>query len=157
MNRGVAILAVCALFLSGVAIGALGMHLYYAQRLMRPGEPPALAGRFLVGHLTRQLDLSQEQQAEIRVILDESRQAGAELRQRMRPEVEDLLLQTREAIEEVLTPEPRERFDEMHRFDRRPLERLFLGPERGRPGRGGPGRGDPGAGAGPRGRRPPRE
>ena len=58
MSRGVAILAVCALFLSGVAIGALGMHLYYAERLMRPGEPPAMAGRFLSGHLMQRLDLS---------------------------------------------------------------------------------------------------
>lgn len=152
MNKTVAILAVCALFISGVVIGALGMHLFYVQRLMRPGEPPAMTGRLLTGYLTRELDLTVEQQAEIREILGASRRQGAQLRQRMRPEVEELMGQTREAIEEILTPEQRQKLDEMRRRDRRPLERLFLGPADGPGPRGGPGGGPP---DGRRGRRRP--
>jgi Spy/CpxP family protein refolding chaperone len=153
MNKTVAILAVCALFVSGVVIGALGMHLFYVQRLMRPGEPPAMAGRLLTGYLERQLDLSEEQQSEIREILGASRRQGAELRQRMRPEVEALMGQTRQAIVEVLTPEQRQKLDDIRRRDRRPLERLFLGPADGSPERpGGPGGGPP---DGRRGRRRP--
>lgn len=155
MNRGVAILAVCALFVSGVAIGALGMHLYYAQRLMRPGEPPLMAGRLLSDHLARELDLSAEQQAVIREILEDSHRRGAALRYRMRPEVETLMRRTREAIDEVLTEEQRLKLEEMQRFDRRPIERLFLGPGDLR-GNGRPG--PPGGGPhGPRGRHRPRQ
>lgn len=139
MNKAVAILAVCALFISGVVIGALGMHLFYVQRLMRPGEPTAMAGRLLTGYLARELDLTPAQQTEIREILGASRRQGAELSQRMRPEVEAVMAQTRDAIEEILTPEQRRKLDEMRQRDRRPIERLFLGPGDGRHGRpGGP-------------------
>lgn len=154
MNRGIAILAVCALFISGVVIGALGMHLFYAQRLMRPGEPPAMAGRLFGAHLARRLDLSEEQQEEIRAILEESRREGEELRNRMRPEVEMLMQRTRAAIEEVLTPEQQEKFEEMRQFDRRPIERLFLGPMGGHP-EGHPR--SPGGPRGPRNRRRPQQ
>ena len=139
MNRGFAILAVCALFVSGVVIGALGMHLYYVQKLTSPWQHPAMVGRVMNERLVRELDLSEEQRQEIQAILEESRRAGAELRQRMRPEVEGLMRSTREAIEEVLTPEQREKFEQMRRLDRRPIERLFLGPMDGQHGpRSGP-------------------
>ena len=69
MTRGLSILAVSALFLSGVAIGALGMHLYYAERLERPGAPPEMAARHFGERLERELELSAEQRAEIREIL----------------------------------------------------------------------------------------
>ena len=128
MNRGISLLAVSALFLSGVAIGALGMHLYYANRLAHPGAPPAMASRFFASHLERRLDLSQDQRQAIHEILDDSRREGADLRARLRPDVESLMERTRERIEAVLTPEQRETFDEMRRFERRGIEQLLLGP-----------------------------
>ena len=126
MNRGMAILAVCALFVSGVAIGAVSMFLY-AQHVMRPGAAPP-TGQFLSGRLARELDLSEGQQEEIRQILVESWREGEELRHRLRPEVEQLMRKSRQAIEDVLTPEQRERFDQLERLDRGPIERLLLGP-----------------------------
>lgn len=156
MNRGVAILAVCALFLSGVAIGAMGM-LLYVQQVARSGEPAFDSDRaFDRGHLIRELDLSEEQRAQIRSILEASWREGAEMRRQLRPEVEALMGRTRASIEAVLTPEQREKFEQMQRLDRRPLERLLLGPGVGPPGPRHPGeRGGPSDG--PRGRRrPPR-
>jgi Spy/CpxP family protein refolding chaperone len=139
MNKGVAILAVCALFVSGVVIGVLGMHLYYVQKLTDPWQHPAMVGRVMNERLVRELDLSEEQREEIQAILEDSRREGEEMRQRMRPEVEGLMKRTLEAIEEVLTPEQRERFEQMRRLDRRPIERLFLGPMDGQHGpQGGP-------------------
>ena len=128
MNKGIAILAVCALFFSGIAIGALGMHLYYAQRLAHPGAPPAMATRMLGGHLDRRLDLTAEQQREIGRILAESRREAAEIRDRMRPEVEALVQRTEERIAAVLTEEQRRQFEEMRRFERRRVEQFLLGP-----------------------------
>lgn len=153
MNRGVAILAVCALFLSGVAIGAVGMFLYVHQ-VVRSGEPRFDSDRVMRrGHLVQELDLSDEQHAQVRAILEESWREGAEMRRKMRPEVEALMGRTRAAIEEVLTPEQLAKFEQMRRLDRRPIERLLLGPSVGHPGSRRPG--EP---AGPRGRRrPPRE
>ena len=149
MNKSIAILAVCALFISGVAIGALGMHLYYVQKLTSRWQHPAMVGRMMNERLARELDLSDEQQQEIQTILEGSRRRGAEMREYMRPRVEQLMRRTETAIEEVLTPEQREKFEQMRRHDRRPIERLFLGPADGSGARGGPGGG--------RGRRrPPR-
>jgi Spy/CpxP family protein refolding chaperone len=128
VNRTVALLAVVALFVSGVVIGALGMHLYYAERLIRPGAPPMMAARMLGGHLERRLDLSVEQQRQIETILAESRREAAELRIRLRPDVEALIERTGERIAAVLTPQQRREFDEMRRRDRRRTEQLLLGP-----------------------------
>ena len=58
MSRGWAVLLVWALFLSGVAVGALGMHLYYFEKHqgsarhgggprglpLLPGRPPLAGG-----------------------------------------------------------------------------------------------------------------
>lgn len=128
MNKGVAILAVCALFFSGIAIGALGMHLYFARRLTEPGAPPAMATRMLGGHLDRRLDLTAEQEREIGDILAESRREAAELRDRMRPEVEALVRRTQERIAAVLSEEQRRQFEDMRRFEGRRIEQLLLGP-----------------------------
>jgi Spy/CpxP family protein refolding chaperone len=128
MTKGGSLLAISALFLSGVAIGALGMHLHYARQLVRPGAAPEVAGRFFGGYLERRLDLTDEQSRQIRRILEESRRQGADLRRRMRPDVEALLERTRAEIEALLTPDQRRELEEMRHGERRGLEQLLLGP-----------------------------
>lgn len=142
MSRSWSILVVAALFLSGVAVGALGMHLYYWQRLESsagPGGGPVHAP-MMMGWMERELELSAEQREEIRAILADSMRRGGEMRRELRPRVEELMRDTSDRIAEVLTEEQLERFQEMRTRQRHRLERGFLGP--------------PGGGRGPHRRRP---
>ncbi len=126
-----AILAAAALFASGLAIGALGVHLFYAQKIATVGGPPMPVGPMFERWLFRHLDLSERQRVEVREILERSRAEADELRREMGPRVRIMNRRTAEAISEILTPEQREKMEElMARRERR---------QRGlRPGEGGP-------------------
>ncbi len=128
MSRFTAVVAVVGLFLSGIVIGALGTHLYYAYRLRAPGGPPAMAAGLFVERLERRLDLRPEQAAEIEAILDRTHEAAAEMRRDLRPRVEELMERTADEIRAVLTAEQREAFDLLRRRERRRTDFLLLGP-----------------------------
>lgn len=143
MKRSIAFVYVLGLFLLGILIGALGMHLWDAQRpapgpfggrggMQRPGHemrrgPGHGPGPFFLERLGRQLDLSPEQKESIAEIIDESHREAGALREEILPKVHAQLEQTRQRILEVLTPEQRERFEEFDRRHRRTLERGVLG------------------------------
>ena len=129
MNRFWAFATVAALFLSGVAIGALGMRLI-DERRGPPGplQPnPPLPPR-AVEELQRELNLSPPQREAVARILDESRRQGDAIRREVRPRLEAHLADTERRLMEVLTPEQRERFDALRRERRVRPDRLFLGP-----------------------------
>lgn len=128
MNRVGAFAAVLGLFVVGVLTGALAVHLFYA-RALAVHRPPEWMGRGpLVGALSRRLDLTPEQQDQLREILIDAREEGEELRQRLRPEVEAQMQRTRQRIEAILTPEQKREFDRMHAAHRHWAERFFLEP-----------------------------
>ena len=88
--------------------------------------------------LERRLELSEQQSRQIREILQATRRESAQMRREMRPRIEELLERTRNEIEEVLTPEQRERFEKMRRQRHRRMDQFLLGPPPGpreRPGR----------------------
>lgn len=145
MKRVVAGLAVLALFLIGIAVGALGAHLYYARELRHPGAFPHLAGRFFAEHLERRLLLTPEQRREIDLILRETHERARELRGELEPQVREVMESASARIEGVLTPEQREEFQRLRREQRRRAEHFLLGPPGPRRGPGPPVR-----------RRPPR-
>ncbi len=150
MSRPLSVLLVATLFLSGVAIGALGMHLYYFERLHRPWEGPphgAIHGLlhrlgpgssaeappgtppgtpFLGRWMARELELSPEQQRQIEEILSDSGRRAAAMRHELRPRVEALMEETAGRIAAVLTPEQRRRFERLRQ--RRLLDEGLLGP-----------------------------
>jgi Spy/CpxP family protein refolding chaperone len=143
MKRSIAFVYVAGLFLLGILIGALGIHLWYTQRplagpfggpagMRPPGHefrrgPGHRPGPFFLERIGRQLDLTAEQEQRIAEIIEESHREAGRLREEMLPRVEAQLEQTRQRILEVLTPEQRERFEEFHRQHRRVLERGVLG------------------------------
>lgn len=93
--RRTGMLALLAAFALGMITGASLLHLGRPLPHRPPGEPPVV-------HLKRVLDLTPEQEAEIRGVLDQGR---GEFRARADA--------TRERIRGVLTPDQRERFDAM--------------------------------------------
>ena len=135
MSRSTSILVVAALFLSGIAVGALGMHLYYWRQLAsRGGGGPAGPPMVLSGWMERELELSQEQRDEVRAILTDSMRRGGEMRRELRPRVEELMRETSDRIAAVLSEEQRRRFEELRERQSHRFERGFLGPPGGRRG-----------------------
>ena len=141
MKRHLALVYVAGLFLLGVLVGALAMQLYHSvnapdpRRL--PGRGPAHRPDF-ADLLERRLDLTPDQVQRIDVILAESRAEAEAFHEEMLPRVREQMERTRERISEVLTPEQRERFEELHRRHRGRAERFFLGRRPGRRGEMGP-------------------
>lgn len=128
-SKGLAVLLAAALFASGLAVGALAAHMFYAQKIFGHGGPPMPVGPRFEGWLEHSLDLTAEQRREVGAILERSRREADELRLEMGPRLRRMNRRTVEDISQVLTPEQRERFEEhMARWDRR--QRRF-GPGRG--------------------------
>ena len=132
MNRSTSLFVIAALFLSGVAIGALGMHLYYWQKLGpdQPGRPTGgpMPGPRMMGWMEREIELGPDQREAIREILADSARRGGEMRRELRPRVEELMRQTSERIAEVLTEEQHRRYEELRRRQGERFDRGFLGP-----------------------------
>ena len=134
MKRSLALISVAGLFLLGIVIGAMGMHLYDAQHSY-PG-PPRDGARHesRLNRLDQLLDLTPEQKTRIDEIRKESRVEAEALHEAMLPQVREHMERTRQRIEEVLTPEQREKFNELAQQHRARFERFVLeGPSHGRP------------------------
>lgn len=149
MNRALAIVTVLSLFVAGIAIGALGMHIYQDQRLRHPGRPDETIGfgpGFVGRRLHRVLDLSTEQMEKIDAILERSHEQAMELRRNVHPRVMEIMDRAHEEIAGILDVEQQEKFRQLLQENRRRAEQFFLGPpgDRGGHGRhrswGGPGR-----------------
>lgn len=108
-----AVLVAAALFASGLAIGALGVHLFYAQRIASVAGPPMPVGPMFERWLFRHLDLSERQRTEVREILEQSRAEADELRREMGPRLRMMNRRTADAISEILTPEQRKKMEEL--------------------------------------------
>lgn len=131
MKRSVALLSVVAVFIVGVAIGIVGTHLFYAKMFRRPDGPPGFMGGASVDRLDRHLDLTAEQRRQIDEILRRRREEAETFRREMEPQLRDLFDATEAGIEEILTPEQRERFRQLRETRRGRMDR-FLGPGGGR-------------------------
>ncbi len=142
MKQTSAMVSVVGVFLIGILVGALGMHLYHAEKAgLRPGDGPGpdfrrQGGMIFAQRLNRLLELTDEQREEIEAIRHESRFHSEEMRREMEPVVRQQMEETRHRIMEVLTPEQQKRLQQLGIRERRMVERFLLG-ERGRPGRPG--------------------
>jgi hypothetical protein len=141
----VAIAAVVSLFFVGVVVGALGTHLFYAKQLRQAAAPPEAFVRGFEMQLERALDLTPDQMTSIREILREGHLESERLREELRPRVRAHMERMHARIDEVLSPEQRERFEEFRERQGRRADMFFLGPGHG-PGHGPP----PGRGPGRR-------
>ena len=137
MNRWIASVAVAALFLSGISIGALAVVLLGHHRaesesatggaqgmMMRSPMPPP---EIFIEHLARQLGLDDDQKAKIKSILAESEERSNEIRREIRPRLEAQIEETHRRIGELLTPDQRQKFEDLRREMHRHSDRFFLG------------------------------
>lgn len=133
MRRSSAVAGVVALFLVGVAVGALGDHLVGWHRTR--GGPAGLGvhgghggagglgghgghggpGGRLSAELHRRLDLTADQQRQVDAILGETHRETLALWQEMRPRVAAVIDQGQNRIAQILTPQQRQEFEVIRR------------------------------------------
>jgi Spy/CpxP family protein refolding chaperone len=126
VRRATALLAVVAVFLTGVLVGVLATHVVYLRQIRQPGGLAAVGTRLAAADLRRRLDLTPEQQREVEAILADTRREAAALRAEITPRAAAILTRSQARIASVLTPEQRAEFERTRRRQRERLRR-FLG------------------------------
>ncbi len=123
-------LAVLGVFVLGALVGGL-LTLRVVLRL-RP-ENPFLA-RVVERRLARQLKLDDQQKAVVHDAVEQARRDMLAVRDRVAPEIRQILDRAQQSIRASLRPEQQRKFDEMIRRRDRFLERQqLLSPERPAP------------------------
>src|SRR5262245_54682929 len=101
--------AAFALFLLGFLAGALSLNGYYARRW-----PAATAGnRDRVEQMLNRLQLTKEQDTQVKKILDDMREQLVAVRKESAPKVGEIRRQADERLRQVLTPEQWTQFQQM--------------------------------------------
>jgi Spy/CpxP family protein refolding chaperone len=113
-----------------LVFGSRGSHVQHERRLVRgPGGPPMPGDHEGVVFMRRpfgeELDLEPEQRERVERLMEEQRRKAEQLMADMEPRMKALMDSTNAAIEEVLTPEQRERFREMQAERRDMIVRRF--------------------------------
>lgn len=102
-----------ALYLLGIATGALGFSLY--RTYATPDSPGGWRGRFdrerYVGRLTGALQLQEGQRQQLDQILDDARDEFKGLRQTIDPQTQAIKQRARARIRQMLTPDQQQRFE----------------------------------------------
>ncbi|MBI2081016.1 MAG: hypothetical protein HYT86_04705 [candidate division NC10 bacterium] len=102
-----------ALYVLGIATGALGFTLY--RTYAAPDSPGGWRGRFdrerYVGRLTQALQLQEGQRQQLDQILDDARGEFGKLRQTIDPQVQAIKERTRARIRQMLAPDQQQRFE----------------------------------------------
>jgi Spy/CpxP family protein refolding chaperone len=127
VRRSTAVVAIVALFLVGVAVGAIGYQSFLVGQMRRPGAFAAWGTHLMASDLKRHLDLTPPQQAEVERILADSRAEWVALHHEMRPRVRAILDRTHARISAVLTPQQRAEFERFRKRRHHRLLHLFGG------------------------------
>jgi hypothetical protein len=107
---GWTLLLLLAIFVSGLAIGAVGAVVYVRHQLLTAIHSPEVMPERLTQRLRRRLSLSDEQTAKVLAILQSRQRELQKIRARAQPEVEAQLNQVAEEIAAVLNPQQREKW-----------------------------------------------
>jgi Spy/CpxP family protein refolding chaperone len=109
---------VVALFLIGIALGALGASLWLRSRPQPMGHYSHPSRAEIVNRLSHDLDLTPEQRSQIETIVDSAHKRFHALDEQVEPQYDAIRQDTRSQIRVVLTPEQKAKFeDEVRRLD----------------------------------------
>jgi hypothetical protein len=133
------VLATVVIFGAGVVTGSL-----IVKKTSRPQLAQPFWGRFemtrrAVDELDRQSELTPKQRARIDHIIQDSQELIADYWSILEPDVQQVFRKMRESIREELTPDQRQRFEEMARKrlnrpgERRPFPQFRDGPDQSGP------------------------
>ena len=133
--RAKVIAAALAIFVLGCVTGA-ALDSAYRLRAAGPRRPSREQGRdHFFESLQKNLNLDERQSAQIRAVIDETRDGYRQLSAEVRPRYDSLRRDGRAKIRALLTPEQQQKFDQMtaERDARRRSDGRREGDERGRP------------------------
>ncbi len=112
-----AVVYLVLVFLLGGVLGSLATYWAHTSGWVKTASSRTRRARHSpVEWLTRELDLTPEQQKELEVILDETGTGYRTIRQRVRPEYEQVRQAGREKIRALLTEEQSPKFEELVRY-----------------------------------------
>jgi Spy/CpxP family protein refolding chaperone len=103
-------LAALMIFVIGFIAGGLAMNIYRDQR-RSSGPSRVMRERF--GQIVDKLNLSPEQETQVKEVLDDARDRLTEIRKESEPRFREVRKQTDERLQAILTPEQWEQFREM--------------------------------------------
>ena len=114
MKKAKAVAGILLVFVLGAVAGTLGTHYIYSQRMegIFRGEPK-LSRDFIVRRLTRELDLDENQAAQLRTIVRETHGELREMRRTLRPQTEAILARSQERVRAILRPEQRLKYEKI--------------------------------------------
>lgn len=118
-----AVVYLLLVFLLGLAVGGLGTVWAIKKGWWHWGYGP-WSSPGTVKWLTGELNLTADQQKQLEAILDETSTGYRAIRERVRPEYDQVRQAGREKIRAILTPEQRAKFEELvRRLDEERLKR----------------------------------
>lgn len=143
-TKAKASLIVIAVFVIGffTGIGVIATFLYVNkapipfERPFQDGPPSGIPER-LLGKMTRSLDLSPDQQSEIRKIMEKTHDRLMDLRKKNRPAMRKIFEQSQKEIASILDAEQKENFDRLRKNMRGKFGRRGKRKKGMRQGRGG--------------------
>ena len=129
-NRVKVSVGILLVFVLGILAGTFGTQAYMKYRMshfvQRGHEARA---ELLLERLSRNLDLTETQRAQIEKILRDSQKTLAEIGQRCRPQVSKIIENNFAMIREILTDEQKQKLDEFRtKFKRRGRHGMFRPP-----------------------------
>ncbi|HOO91017.1 MAG TPA: hypothetical protein PLA74_09380 [Syntrophales bacterium] len=131
MNNKVKVsVGILLVFVLGVLAGSFGTKAYMKYRFshfMQRGHEART--EFLLGQLSRDLDLTEDQRTEIRKILTDSHQRLNQISRRCQPEIRGIIEHDFEMIRELLNDEQKPKFDQFQKqFHKKGKQRAFQPP-----------------------------
>ncbi len=124
-------LAFVLVFLAGAALGVFAGALH-ARHVMTHGRGP-FAGERMRRHLQRQLNLTPEQAAKIDPVIDRTSAQLESIRRETAERVSQTMNESHREIVPLLTPEQRDRLEQMRQRHLRMMGRHNFGPPHGPP------------------------
>lgn len=117
-KRGEAAVLVFVVFLLGALLGGVGNHVWGERVWGKQIINSQPTRNEIVGDLTRDLQLTQDQQKQLGSIVDDTRAQWRTLYTTIEPQHEQIRQQSRDRIRAILTPDQKPKFEEfMHRID----------------------------------------
>jgi hypothetical protein len=120
-------LAVLAVFLLGAVSGGAAVHLYTIEVQRRIARDPSPVATILVLQLTRELDLSSQQEEQVRTIVHQVREETLRdhgFQAMIVPKVREILDRGEQRILPVLSEEQRQHFEALVAERRKLLEQM---------------------------------
>jgi hypothetical protein len=119
--RTIAVVTVTVALLAGIAIGIVGDRVWIVRH-GRPGRGMRHMKERIVARLDRELSLTPQQHAAVVRIVDEQQRRIAAIQTAVRPQIRREIDHGNAAIEKLLTPDQRTKFEQMKMRMRRPRE-----------------------------------